>query len=120
MGSGFSKMKKQARLMEQQYEKMREDAKNTQVAGSSGNGLVTVTVNGDKEIQSIAIKPECVDPSDWKGSKISSKQLAKTPTAKSMRNPLSRAGCRSASKKFKLKREPCGSLSFFLICLSSF
>ncbi|HEY5259497.1 MAG TPA: YbaB/EbfC family nucleoid-associated protein [Rhabdochlamydiaceae bacterium] len=67
MGSGFSKMKKQARLMEQQYEKMREDAKNTQVVGSSGNGLVTVTVNGDKEVQSINIKPECVDASDLEG-----------------------------------------------------
>ncbi len=67
MGSGFSKMKKQARIMEQQYEKMREDAKNTQVLGSSGNGLVTVTLNGDKEVQSINIKPECVDPSDLEG-----------------------------------------------------
>ena len=67
MGSGFSKMKKQARLMEQQYEKMREDAKNMQVVGSSGNGLVTITVNGDKEVQSVAIKPECVDPNDLEG-----------------------------------------------------
>lgn len=67
MGSGFSKMKKQARLMEQQYEKMREDAKKLQVVGVSGNGLVTVTLNGDKEIQSIIIKPECVDPNDLEG-----------------------------------------------------
>ncbi len=67
MGSGFSKMKKQARLMEQQVEKMREEAKQLQVVGTSGNGLVTVTVNGEKEIQSIVIKPECVDASDLEG-----------------------------------------------------
>lgn len=67
MGSGFSKMKKQARLMEQQVEKMREASKNLQVVGTSGNGLVTVTVNGEKEIQSLVIKPECVDPNDLEG-----------------------------------------------------
>jgi len=67
MGSGFSKMKKQARMMEQQIEKMREEIKSTSVTGSSGNGLVTVIVNGDKELQQIKIKPECVDPNDLEG-----------------------------------------------------
>lgn len=67
MGSGFSKMKKQARLMEEQYEKMRADMQNTQATGTSGNGLVTVTVNGNKEIINIKIKPECVDPADVEG-----------------------------------------------------
>ncbi len=67
MGSGFSKMKKQAKLMEQQFEMMRSEMKNKSVSGSSGNGLVTVTVNGDKELQNISIKPECVDPSDLEG-----------------------------------------------------
>lgn len=67
MGSGFSKMKKQARMLEQQFEKMREEQKNTQVTGSSGNGLVTVIINGDKELQEIKIKPECVDPNDLEG-----------------------------------------------------
>src|SRR3972149_10466962 len=67
MGSGFSKMKKQARMMEQQIEKMREELKSTSVTGSSGNGLVTVVINGDKELQQIQIKPECVDPNDLEG-----------------------------------------------------
>ena len=67
MGSGFAKMKKQARLMEQQIEQMKETMKNTTFTGSSGNGLVTVVINGEKEVQSIKIKPECVDPNDVEG-----------------------------------------------------
>ena len=67
MGSGFSKMKKQARLMEQQLETMRAEMKNKQVTGTSGNGLVTVTINGEKELTDIKIKPECVDPNDLEG-----------------------------------------------------
>ena len=44
MGSGYSKMKKQAKLMEQQLEAMRSEMKNKQVTGTSGNGLVTVVI----------------------------------------------------------------------------
>lgn len=64
MGSGFSKMKKQARAMQEQYDKLREDAKNMEGIGTSGNGLVTITLNGEKEMKKIKIKPECVDPND--------------------------------------------------------
>jgi hypothetical protein len=67
MGSGFSKMKKQAKLMEQQLETMRNEMNNKQVTGVSGNGLVTVTMNGEKELLEIKIKPECVDSSDLEG-----------------------------------------------------
>jgi nucleoid-associated protein EbfC len=67
MGSGFSKMKKQARLMEQQVEQMRQKMQETSYTGSSGNGLVTVTINGEKEIQKILIQPACVDPQDVEG-----------------------------------------------------
>lgn len=67
MGSGFSKMKKQAKLMEQQLESMRSEMKNKQVTGASGNGLVTVVVNGEKELLELKIKPECVDVNDLEG-----------------------------------------------------
>jgi nucleoid-associated protein EbfC len=67
MGSGYSKMKKQARLMEQQLEVMRSEMKSKQVIGSAGNGLVTVVMNGDKELLEIKIKPECVDINDLEG-----------------------------------------------------
>src|ERR1700738_2870939 len=67
MGSGFSKMKKQAKLFEQQLATARNELKTKIATGTSGNGLVVVTVNGEKEMQSITIKPECVDLSDLEG-----------------------------------------------------
>ena len=67
MGSGFSKMKKQQKMMEEQYAKMQEEMANSEYTGSAGNGLVTVVLTGDKNIKSIKIKPECVDPEDVEG-----------------------------------------------------
>jgi DNA-binding YbaB/EbfC family protein len=64
MGSGFSKMKKQARLMQSQFSQMKEKMETTLVEGSAGNGLVTVTLNGAKELKNIVIKPECVSDID--------------------------------------------------------
>jgi DNA-binding YbaB/EbfC family protein len=59
MGSGFSKMKKQARLMQSQFSQMKDSLENTLVEGSAGNGLVIVTLNGSRELKKIVIKPEC-------------------------------------------------------------
>jgi len=67
MGSGFSKMKKQARMMQEQYAKMREEMQNKRVTGTSGNGLVTITLDGERNMKEIKIKPECVDPEDLEG-----------------------------------------------------
>ena len=67
MGSGFSKMKKQARLMEQQLEALRAEMEAKIFTGTAGNGLVTVAMNGNKELQSMKINPECVDPKDLEG-----------------------------------------------------
>lgn len=67
MGSGFAKMKKQARQFEEQMKQMQEMLKNKIVTGQSGNGLVTITLDGEKTVQKIAIKPECVDPQDVEG-----------------------------------------------------
>ena len=53
--------------MEQQLEAARSELKNKQVTGVSGAGLVTVVMNGEKEMLSIQIKPECVDPNDLEG-----------------------------------------------------
>ena len=60
MGSGFSKMKKQARMMQEQMGQMRNTLQTKQIEGSAGSGLVTVTLNGEKELKKIVIKPECL------------------------------------------------------------
>jgi DNA-binding YbaB/EbfC family protein len=67
MGSGYSKMKKQARMMEAQMQAMQENLKTTECEGSSGNGLVKVVLDGEKNIKSLKIKPECVDKDDVEG-----------------------------------------------------
>ena len=67
MGSGFSKLKKQAKQMEAQYEKMREEMSKLEFTGSAGNGLVTIVLTGEHEIKDLKIKPACVDPNDVEG-----------------------------------------------------
>ena len=67
MGSGFSKMKKQARMMQQQFSEMREQLSLKTAEGSAGNGLVSVILNGEKELKKIVISPDCVKPDDIEG-----------------------------------------------------
>lgn len=67
MGSGFSKMKKQAKMMQDQMEKMKREMQSLEVEGVAGGNLVKVVVNGEKEIKKITISPECVDPEDIDG-----------------------------------------------------
>jgi nucleoid-associated protein EbfC len=60
MGSGFSKMKKQARMMQEQFGQIKEKLASKKIEGSSGGGLVKVTLNGEKELTAISINPECL------------------------------------------------------------
>ena len=46
---------------------MQEKLKDEKVTGQSGNGLVTITLNGDHEMEAIKIKPECIDRDDVEG-----------------------------------------------------
>ncbi len=67
MGTGYNKRKKQAKMMQEELAKMQDKMKNLEVAGSAGNGLVEVTLNGDNEVIKVRIKPDCVDPEDVEG-----------------------------------------------------
>ncbi|NGX42589.1 MAG: Nucleoid-associated protein [Chlamydiae bacterium] len=67
MGKGFQKKKKQARMMQEQLAKFQEQMQNTEVTGSAGNGLVTITLTGENEMKKVTIKPDCVDPEDVEG-----------------------------------------------------
>src|SRR5271156_134743 len=67
MGSGYAKKKKEAKMMQQKFKEMQEKLKDETATGTAGNGLVTVTLNGENEITEIKIKPECVDPEDIEG-----------------------------------------------------
>jgi len=67
MGSGFSKQKKQAKMLKEQMMQMQSQMKQTEAVGTAGNGLVTITITGEHEMKSIKIKPECVDAEDIEG-----------------------------------------------------
>ena len=60
----MSNVLKQAQQMQEEMEKVQEELEDKTVEATSGGGAVTVTVNGKKEIVSIKIQPEAVDPDD--------------------------------------------------------
>jgi len=55
---------KQAQKMQRQVQEMQGELAKKTFAGSAGGGAVKVVVNGARELVSIAIKPEVVDPQE--------------------------------------------------------
>ena len=66
MGGGMNMqaMMKQAQKLQEQMQKAKEELDDSLFDGTAGGGLVTVTLDGAKKIDSIQIKPEAVDPDD--------------------------------------------------------
>jgi len=60
----MAQLMKQAQKMQQQMLAAQEELAQTEVGGTAGNGLVTVTVMGSGDLQSISIDPSVVDPDD--------------------------------------------------------
>jgi len=60
----FNQMMKQVKKMQAQMEKAQEELAQRTFEGTAGGGVVTVVVNGKKEVQQVLIKPEAVDPED--------------------------------------------------------
>ena len=69
-GSGMNANKnmsnviKQAQKMQAEMEKVQEELEDKVVEGTAGGGAVTATANGKKEILSLKISPDAVDPED--------------------------------------------------------
>ena len=67
MGGGpqnMNAMLKQAQKMQEDMAALQEELDNREYDISAGGGVVGVKINGKKEILSIDIKPEIVDPDD--------------------------------------------------------
>ena len=67
MGGGpqnMNAMLRQAQKMQEDIATLQEDLDAREYTVSAGGGMVTVVINGKKEILSIDIKPEIVDPDD--------------------------------------------------------
>ena len=66
-GGGMNNMQgmlKKVQKMQADMAKLQEDLKTRTVEATAGGGVVTVVANGSKELVSVTVKPEAVDPDD--------------------------------------------------------
>ena len=64
MSFDMNKLMQQAAQMQEQVQKMQEDAEMETAEASAGGGMVKVTANGAGRVLSIEISPDAIDPSD--------------------------------------------------------
>ena len=65
MGGGMNmNMLKQAQKMQQEMLRMQQELETKEFQGTAGGGVVTASVTGKKELKSVTIDPEAVDPDD--------------------------------------------------------
>jgi hypothetical protein len=60
----MNQMMKQFQQMQAEMERLQAEAAAETVEASAGGGMVTVKANGAREIISVQVKPEAIDPSD--------------------------------------------------------
>lgn len=63
-GMNMQSLMQQARKMQEQMEKAKQQLEEAELTGSAGGGLVTVTVDGNGAMKGVSIKPKAVDPDD--------------------------------------------------------
>ena len=63
-GGNMQQLARQAQKLQQQMNKVQEELEAREYEASAGGGMVTVKVTGKKELVSLEIKPEAVDPDD--------------------------------------------------------
>ncbi|MBQ9197693.1 MAG: YbaB/EbfC family nucleoid-associated protein [Clostridia bacterium] len=63
-GPNMQQLMKQAQKMQQQMEKAQEELDAKEYEASAGGGMVTCKVSGKREVLSLTINPEAVDPED--------------------------------------------------------
>ena len=62
--SNMNQMIRQAQKMQEAMEKAQEELNAKEYTATSGGGMVSVTINGKKEVTKVALKPEVVDPEE--------------------------------------------------------
>ena len=63
-GANMQNFMRQAQKMQEDMLKAQEELAQATVEGTSGGGMVTVTMTGKKEITAVKLKKEAVDPDD--------------------------------------------------------
>ena len=64
MSFDMSKLMQQAQQMQEQVQRIQEEAAGETAQSSVGGGLVKVTANGAGEVLAIEISPDAIDPDD--------------------------------------------------------
>ena len=64
MPGNMNNLMKQAQRMQRQMEEAKQELEETQYTASAGGGAVSVTVSGKKEVVSVQLSEEVVDPDD--------------------------------------------------------
>ncbi len=60
----IGQMMKQAQQLQEKMNEVQEQLANTEVAGSSGGGMIEVTLNGKAEVRKVKIDPKVIDPAE--------------------------------------------------------
>ena len=60
----MNNMMKQVQKMQEEMATLQEELESKEYEVSAGGGMVTVKINGKREVLAIDIKPEIVDPDD--------------------------------------------------------
>ena len=63
-GGNMQQLMRQAQKMQQQMTEAQEKLDAMEYEAASGGGMVQVKVSGKRELLSLTINPECVDPED--------------------------------------------------------
>ena len=63
-GGNMQQLARQAQKLQQQMAKKQEEIEAREFEATAGGGMATAKVNGKKELLSLTIKPEAVDPED--------------------------------------------------------
>lgn len=63
-GANMQQLMRQAQKMQQQMQEAQEKLDAAEYEASAGGGMVTVKVSGKREVTSIVIDPQVVDPDD--------------------------------------------------------
>ena len=63
-GGNMQQLMMKAQKMQQDVARAQAELNEREFTASSGGGMVTVTVTGNKDVRSIVINPACVDPED--------------------------------------------------------
>lgn len=63
-GQNMQALMKQAQKMQEEALRAQKEIEETEITGEANSGLVSVTIDGNKNPVNISIKPEIVDPDD--------------------------------------------------------